>query len=211
MRMSRRERRQSCKSLRPRPRAWSCTDRNERPRQIQRQNRRFSRVARCHSPNELMSDRKPDSTRTKHGDLPAPVVRGERSGPKPTRGVARLLAVADLTVKTNIRTARRGTLRGARASPTMQAGIGAYQACEVLAVRESYVGVAKLDKFWPAMDHAAAWRRRERECLCSIRGNQPMEPTSSDFRSFYPTPLFPVRFLSEDLVDSKFPPGHRDL
>ena len=75
---------------------------------------------------------------------PRPGVCGERSGPGPTRGVARLLAVANLTVKTNIRTARRGTLRGARDSPTMQAGLRGCQACEVLAARRSYVVCCKI-------------------------------------------------------------------
>jgi hypothetical protein len=63
-----------------------------------------------------------------------------------SRGVARLLAVADLTVKTNIRTARRGTLGGATSSPTMQASLRACRACEILAADRSYARFAKLDK-----------------------------------------------------------------
>ena len=86
-----------------------------------------------------VTDRESDSTPIKFGDLPAKIMRGERSGPRPTRGVARHLVVADLTVKTNIRTARRGTLRGVRDSTAVQAGPGGCQACEVRAARRSYV------------------------------------------------------------------------
>ena len=76
---------------------------------------------------------------------PRPGAYGERSGPV-LRGVARLLAVADLTVKTNIRTARRGTLRGARTSSTMQADHRACFARKILSGGRTYVSNAKLDK-----------------------------------------------------------------
>ena len=69
-----------------------------------------------------------------------------------TRGVARLPAVADLTVKTNIRTARRGTLGGATPSPTMQASLRGCRACGILAAHRSYARIAKLDK--SAFSHA---------------------------------------------------------
>ena len=62
------------------------------------------------------------------------------------RGVARLLAVADLTVKTNIRTARRGTLRAATTSSTMQADHRACFACKIPSGGRTYVANAKLDK-----------------------------------------------------------------
>ena len=62
------------------------------------------------------------------------------------RGVACLLAVANLTVKTNIRTARRGTLRGARTSSTMQADHRAWFACKLRSGSRTYVSNAKLDK-----------------------------------------------------------------
>ena len=62
------------------------------------------------------------------------------------RGVARLLAVADLTVKTNIRTARRGTLRAATTSSTMQADHRAWFACKIPSGSRTYVSNAKLDK-----------------------------------------------------------------
>ena len=45
-------------------------------------------------------------------------------------GVARLLAVADLTVKTNIRTARRGTLKAPTTSSTKQADHRAWFVCK---------------------------------------------------------------------------------
>jgi hypothetical protein len=96
-----------------------------------------------------VTDREPDSTPTKYGDPPAASCAGSGLARGQQEGVACLRAVVDLTVKTNIRTARRGTLRGATTSPTMQAGIGGYQACEVLAARRSYVGDAKLDKMLP--------------------------------------------------------------
>ena len=61
-------------------------------------------------------------------------------------GVARLLAVADLTVKTNIRTARRGTLRAATTSSTMQADHRAWFVCKFPSGSRTYVSNAKLDK-----------------------------------------------------------------
>jgi hypothetical protein len=48
-----------------------------------------------------------------------------------------LPAVANLTVKTNIRTARRGTLGGARDSSTMQAELRGCRAYESLAANRS--------------------------------------------------------------------------
>ena len=66
------------------------------------------------------TDREPDSLRSRTEDLPAPVSAGSglvHNHP----GAHRLLAVADLTVTTNIRTARRGTLGGVRSGPTRKA------------------------------------------------------------------------------------------
>jgi hypothetical protein len=62
-----------------------------------------------------------------------------------------LPAVANLTVKTNIRTARRGTLGGARDSPTMQANLGGCRACEILAVNRSYVASRKIRQNFASM------------------------------------------------------------
>ena len=76
---------------------------------------------------------------------PRPGAYGERSGPV-LGGVACLLAVADLTVKTNIRTARRRTLRGATTSSTMQADHRAWFVCKLPGERATYVSNARLDK-----------------------------------------------------------------
>ncbi len=76
---------------------------------------------------------------------PRPGAYGERSGPV-LGGVARLLAVADLTVKTNIRTARRGTLRATRTTPPCKPIIGPGLFANSLASRRTYVSNAKLDK-----------------------------------------------------------------
>jgi hypothetical protein len=82
---------------------------------------------------------------------PPPLQCGERPDPASARGVARLLAVANLTVKTNIRTARRGTLEGAMPSATTEVTLGAWWACKTLAARRSYAQSAKLDKFSSAI------------------------------------------------------------
>jgi hypothetical protein len=66
-------------------------------------------------------------------------------------GVAFLPAVANLTVKTNIRTARRGTLRGARDSPTMQANLRGCGACESLAANRVYVPLRKIRQNFPSV------------------------------------------------------------
>jgi hypothetical protein len=115
-----------------------------------------------------VTDREPDSTPTKYGDPPAASCAGSGLARGQQGGVASLRAVVDLTVKTNIRTARRGTLRGARTSPTMQAGLRGYQACEVLAVRKSYVGDAKLDKMLSRHTKGLALRERGYDCFGSL-------------------------------------------
>ena len=95
---------------------------------------------------ECLTDREPDATpKFKYGDLPAQVRARSGLVPGQTRGVARLLAVANLTVKTNIRTARRGTLRGTRDSPSIQADPTTCSAYKVHTEHKSYVADAKLD------------------------------------------------------------------
>jgi hypothetical protein len=80
-------------------------------------------------------------------------------------GVAILPAVANLTVKTNIRTARRGTLGGARDSPTMQANLRGCRACENLAAYRSYVRTRKIRQNFPAMRKSGANRPISHACL----------------------------------------------
>ena len=151
-----------------------------------------------------MTDREPDSTPTKYGDPPAASCAGSGLARSQQGGVASLRAVVDLTVKTNIRTARRGTLRGARTSPSMQAGLRVYQACEVLAVHRSYVGDAKLDKMlsW----HTKRWALHERgyDCFGSLARPALADATAAfsfDFRVhnrllFFADPLILLEFTS---------------
>jgi hypothetical protein len=116
----------------------------------------------------------PTPLRSSPESSPLRCVRGTAPSFPPQGGVARLLAVADLTVKTNIRTARRATLGGTTAIPTVQAGPRGRWACEIHTGDESCAVNCEIRQSAPERQaRVNGWGREGFDCLVAFDRDHP--------------------------------------